>query len=131
MATFYMFPTRGNSSPESQPTEDDPLDRVISQALHPSSQSIKPPTSTEGVRLRKASEAESIPWMDSRVTLLHIVPVPLRIKQAVTVEAKVNMLGEVIRTEGIVLACWPGEYRQDVFLVDDPAAVLETIWYSR
>lgn len=83
----------------------------------------------DGVHLRRASE-NPIPFLDPWVTLLHVVPSPLRVRQAANIESKINMLSEAMKDSGFVLACWPGKTRQDVFLVDDLERALQQIWHD-
>lgn len=77
--------------------------------------------------LRKTSEVEAgrLPWRAKTVTMIAVTvegdPTPaIRIQQAHDIEAK----RLIIRTakgnpNTAVLIAWPGEFRQDVFVVDD------------
>ncbi len=74
-------------------------------------------------RLRTTSSAESLPWLAGTVTLLRIGADGL-VTQAKTDAAKRAMLGAAEETDLLIVA-WPGEWSQDLFVVDDlPAARL-------
>ena len=71
----------------------------------------------DGRALRATSAAESFPWLDRRVTLVRVTP------DGVVVQAKSDgekraMLGDA-DDDDLLLAAWPGEWSQDVFVVDD------------
>ncbi|WP_370936450.1 hypothetical protein [Amycolatopsis sp. cg13] len=73
--------------------------------------------------LRRTSSAESLPWLARTVTLLRVGEDGL-VTQAKTDSEKRAMLGTATGQELLVVA-WPGEWSQDLFVVDDlPAARL-------
>lgn len=67
--------------------------------------------------LRRASGVDHFPWGGARVTLIR-VDVHGVVTQASRITEKRQLLEEVGKSD-IVLAAWPGEWRQDVFWVDD------------
>ncbi|MEU4245848.1 hypothetical protein AB0F15_00365 [Amycolatopsis sp. NPDC026612] len=74
-------------------------------------------------RLRTTSSAESLPWLAGTVTLLRIGADGL-VTQAKTDAAKRAMLGAAEESDLLIVA-WPGEWSQDLVVVDDlPAARL-------
>ncbi len=84
--------------------------------------------SLAGIHLRRYSDGPVIPFLDPLVTLLHVVPEPLRVRQAASVESKINMLSEATLDSGFVLACWPGQTRQDVIWIDDLELANNKLW---
>jgi hypothetical protein len=71
----------------------------------------------EGKALRPTSAVESFPWLVKLVTLVRITPNGV-VTQAKSDAEKRAMLGEA-EEQDLVLAAWPGEWSQDVFVVDD------------
>jgi len=71
----------------------------------------------DGKALRPTSEVPSFPWLVKLVTLIRVTPDGV-ITQAKSDAEKRTMLGEADEQD-LVLAAWPGEWSQDVFLVDD------------
>lgn len=68
-------------------------------------------------QLRRASSVgDNFPYAAGRVTFILIKDGI--ITQAKTRSQKRNVLQEAI-TDGVLLAAWPGEWSQDVFVVDD------------
>lgn len=68
---------------------------------------------TEG--MRKASEAP-IPWKSPLVVLLHIGADT--VTAASSIGGKRSLLREAAPGD-LILAAWPGDYRQDTFVVDN------------
>ena len=73
--------------------------------------------------LRLASKAP-IPWQDRKVTLINVTHTG-EIRVTGTLTGKRAMLAEP--AEGMLLAAWPGAYRQDIFIVDDRRAALKAV----
>ncbi|WP_199746699.1 MULTISPECIES: hypothetical protein [unclassified Amycolatopsis] len=71
-------------------------------------------------RLRPTSSAESLPWLARTVTLLRVGADGV-VTQAKTDADKRAMLGAAEDRDLLVVA-WPGEWSQDLFVVDDLAA---------
>jgi hypothetical protein len=71
----------------------------------------------EGKALRPTSAVESFPWLVKLVTLVRVTPNGV-VTQAKSDAEKRAMLGEA-EEQDLVLAAWPGEWSQDVFVVDD------------
>ena len=71
----------------------------------------------DGRALRATSAAESFPWLDRRVTLIRVTPGGA-VTQAKSDGEKRAMLGNA-DDDDLLLAAWPGEWSQDVFVVDD------------
>lgn len=67
--------------------------------------------------LRRTSAAESFPWLSRLVTLIHIDQSGV-VSQAKTDAEKRAVLGGA-GDRDLLLAAWPGEWSQDVFVVDD------------
>jgi hypothetical protein len=67
--------------------------------------------------LRPTSAVESFPWLVKLVTLVRVTPNGV-VTQAKSDAEKRAMLGEA-EEQDLVLAAWPGEWSQDVFVVDD------------
>jgi hypothetical protein len=67
--------------------------------------------------LRPASTVSSFPWLVNLVTLVRVTPDGV-VTQAKSDAEKRAMLGEADEQD-LVLAAWPGEWSQDVFVVDD------------
>jgi hypothetical protein len=71
----------------------------------------------DGRALRSTSSAESFPWLVKVVTLVRVTPDGVVI-QAKTDADKRAMLGAADKRD-LLLAAWPGEWSQDVLIVDD------------
>jgi hypothetical protein len=72
--------------------------------------------------LRRTGEQEWVPWRASTVTFISI-DVNGRITQAQGIEDKRRFLREAGDDDCLLLA-WPGQYRQDIFVIDDRDAGL-------
>jgi hypothetical protein len=73
--------------------------------------------SFDATALRRTSLAESFPWLGKLVTLVRVCP-DGSVTQAKADAGKRTLLG-VASDADLVLATWPGEWSQDVFVVDD------------
>jgi len=73
--------------------------------------------SFDGKALRPTSTVQSFPWLAQLVTLVCVTPDGV-VTQAKSDTEKRTMLG-VADDQDLVLAAWPGEWSQDVFVVDD------------
>jgi len=71
----------------------------------------------DGKALRSTSGTPSFPWLVKLVTLVRVTPDGV-VTQAKSDAEKRTMLGEADEQD-LVLAAWPGEWSQDVFVVDD------------
>jgi hypothetical protein len=71
----------------------------------------------EAKALRPTSAVESFPWLVKLVTLVRVTPNGV-VTQAKSDGEKRAMLGQADEQD-LVLAAWPGEWSQDVFVVDD------------
>jgi hypothetical protein len=84
---------------------------------------VKPLMHWEGADgLRLASRAP-IPWRSSTVALTRIAR-DGTVTFTNTITAKRAMLAD---TAAMIPASWPGQYSQDIFVVDDPKAALEEL----
>ena len=72
--------------------------------------------------LRRTSDADEVPWRAGDVTLIWISE-DGRITQAQRIEEKRNALRDATSGDCLLLA-WPGQWRQDIFLVDDRKAAI-------
>ena len=73
--------------------------------------------------LRRTSDVDDVPWRAGDVTLISISEGG-RITQAQRIEEKRSAIRNASAGDCLLLA-WPGQWRQDIFLVDDrKAAVL-------
>ena len=72
--------------------------------------------------LRRTSGAEHVPWRARDVTLIWIRSEG-RITQAQGITSKREALQDAAPGDCLLLA-WPGQYRQDIFLIDDRRAAL-------
>ncbi|WP_436501753.1 hypothetical protein [Actinokineospora sp. HUAS TT18] len=72
------------------------------------------------VGLRDASTAARLPW-DGRVVTLICVGADGVVSQAKTVPEKRNLL-DMAGSKDLVLVAWPGQWSQDVYVVDDRKA---------
>jgi hypothetical protein len=72
--------------------------------------------------LRRTSDSDYIPWRARDVTLIWI-RTDGRITQAQGITDKRDALQEGADNDCLLLA-WPGQYRQDIFLIDDRGAAL-------
>jgi hypothetical protein len=73
-------------------------------------------------QLRRTSDADHVPWRANDVTLIWISEAG-RITQAQRIEDKRSALRDAASGDCLLLA-WPGQWRQDIFLVDDRQAAL-------
>jgi hypothetical protein len=73
--------------------------------------------SFDGKGLRPTSAVPSFPWLVKLVTLVRVTPDGV-VTQAKSDAEKRTMLGEADEQD-LMLAAWPGEWSQDVFVVDD------------
>jgi hypothetical protein len=71
----------------------------------------------DGKALRPTSAVQSFPWLVKLVTLVRVTPDGV-VTQAKSDAEKRSMLGESDEND-LVLAAWPGDWSQDVFVVDD------------
>lgn len=71
----------------------------------------------DGKALRSTNAVSSFPWLLRLVTLVRVTADGV-ITQAKSDAEKRTMLGEADEQD-LVLAAWPGEWSQDVFVVDD------------
>ena len=71
----------------------------------------------EHVALRRTSENEPFPWLLKLATLVRVAR-DGTVQQAKTDGEKRALLGAA-RDGDLVLAAWPGEWSQDIFVVDD------------
>jgi hypothetical protein len=78
----------------------------------------------DGSYLRQASDAP-LPFRQREVTLVRL-GADRRVEQAYTVGDKQELLRRLGRDDGL-LAAWTGNYRTDVFWVDDVEAVSEAL----
>lgn len=76
--------------------------------------------------LRKASKQEHFPYLGRTVTFIRISFIDNVIQQAKTKTEKRSMIISAKESD-ILLAAWPGEWSQDIFLLDDRAKVLESL----
>lgn len=67
--------------------------------------------------LRRTSENDSFPWEGRLVTLVQVAP-DGNVRQAKT-DGEKRALLNTARDVDLVLAAWPGEWSQDIFVVDD------------
>lgn len=67
--------------------------------------------------LRRTSVTDHFPWGGNKVTLIRIDMNGV-VTQASKITEKRQLLAEAGKKD-MVLAAWPGEWRQDVFWVDD------------
>jgi hypothetical protein len=70
--------------------------------------------------LRRTSLSDELPWLDRLVTLVRI-SADGEVTQATTDRDKRAMIGTA-GEQDLVLAAWPGQWSQDVFVVDDLSA---------
>lgn len=70
------------------------------------------------VTLRRTSEVEHFPWNGNRVTLIKVCTKTYTITQAKTRVQKREMVLGLLPDE-ILLAAWPGNWSQDIFLIDN------------
>ena len=67
--------------------------------------------------LRKASEQKYFPYLDRTVTFIRISLVDNVIRQAKTKSEKRAMITSAKESD-ILLAAWPGQWSQDIFVLD-------------
>jgi hypothetical protein len=78
----------------------------------------------DGSALRQASDAP-LPFRQREVTLVRL-GADQRVEQASTVADKQEMLQSLNPSDGL-LAAWTGQYRTDVFWVDNVGSVREAL----
>ena len=83
----------------------------------------------DGKALRRASEVAAFPWLIKLVTLVRITSDGV-VTQAKSDAEKRNMLGEADEHD-LLLAAWPGEWSQDVFVVDDLKSARVSVGLTR
>jgi hypothetical protein len=79
----------------------------------------------DGSALRQASDAPALPYKARHVTLIRLEPGG-RISQAQSVGDKRAMLAGA-RHDDCFLVAWTGQYRTDVFYVDDRSTIYAAI----
>lgn len=72
---------------------------------------------------RTSASGEGFPWRAQDVTFVCVTADGL-VTQAQTIGEKRAMLGAADNGD-LLLAAWPGQWRQDIFVVDDRGAALE------
>ena len=73
--------------------------------------------------LRRASSSNDVlPWRANDVALI-LVSIAGKVTQAQTIEEKRAML-DGASADDLLLAAWPGRWRQDIFVIDDRKAAL-------
>lgn len=82
-----------------------------------------PAFSWDTAGLRKCSEVRDVlfPWKSASVALIHVsVAEPTRgtVRYARTIGDKRALL-DGLQKGDCLLAAWPGQYKQDIFVVDD------------
>jgi hypothetical protein len=83
----------------------------------------------ESKALRPTSAVQSFPWLVKLVTLIRVTPDGV-VTQAKSDAEKRSMLGGADEQD-LVLAAWPGEWSQDVFVVDDLKGARASVGLSR
>jgi hypothetical protein len=76
--------------------------------------------------LRKASEQKQFPYLAGTVTFIRISVADNVIQQAKTKTQKRAMV-EAAKEDDILLAAWPGQWSQDIFILDDRAEALQNL----
>ena len=76
--------------------------------------------------LRKASEQEHFPYLASTVTFIRISVADNVIQQA-KAKAQKRAMVESTKEDDILLAAWPGQWSQDIFILDDRAEALRNL----
>ncbi len=76
--------------------------------------------------LRKTSDADNFPWRWQSAPLIKVSRKQRTISYAKNLGAKRELLETADRGD-VILAAWPGEYSQDVFVVDDKLAALDAL----
>lgn len=66
---------------------------------------------------RASAVAGGIPYRSARVLFIRVTPTG-SVSLANTVTGKRDLL-TVLGPGDIAIACWPGQYRQDAFLIDE------------
>jgi hypothetical protein len=69
---------------------------------------------------RTSASGEIFPWRASDVTLIRVAARGA-VTQAQTIGAKQAML-DTADDDDLLLAAWPGRWRQDIFVIDDRKA---------
>jgi hypothetical protein len=76
--------------------------------------------------LRKASQQEHFPYLASTVTFIGVSVTDHVIEQAKTKAQKRAMVASTKESD-ILLAAWPGQWSQDIFVLDDRAEALRNL----
>ena len=76
--------------------------------------------------LRKASEQEHFPYLAGTVTFIRISVTDNVIQQAKTKAQKLAMVASA-KENDILLAAWPGQWSQDIFVLDNRAEALRSL----
>jgi len=76
--------------------------------------------------LRKASVQEHFPYLGNTVTFIRISVIDNVIQQARTKTEKRAMVTSAKESD-ILLAAWPGQWSQDIFVLDNRAEVLQKL----
>jgi hypothetical protein len=70
-------------------------------------------------QLRRTSDsADSFPWRARDVTVIHVAASSGLVTQAQGITEKRAVL-DAAAEEDLLLVAWPGQWRQDVFVIDD------------
>ncbi len=86
---------------------------------------VRWPLKTADLRKASAVRGRRLPYLDSKVTFLSVGP--RGITQAKSSPEKQNMVRAHDPKTSVLLAAWPGQYSQDVFVLDDLAAVKDAV----
>jgi hypothetical protein len=78
--------------------------------------------------LRNASSVSRLPWLGRSVTLLRIDSTGV-VEQAKTDSEKRSLL-ESATSRDLVLVAWPGQWSQDIYVVDDLKAARAAVRWS-
>jgi hypothetical protein len=76
--------------------------------------------------IRKASEQNHFPYLGSTVTFIRISVADNVIRQAKTKAEKRAMITSAKESD-ILLAAWPGQWSQDIFVLDDRDELLRSL----
>jgi hypothetical protein len=75
--------------------------------------------------LRNASSVRRLPWLGRSVTLLRVDSTGV-VQQAKTDSEKRSLL-ESATSKDLVLVAWPGQWSQDIYVVDDLRAARDAL----
>ncbi len=76
--------------------------------------------------LRKASEQEHFPYIAGNVTFIRVSVTENVIQQAKTKAQKRAMVASA-KENDILLATWPGQWSQDIFVLDNRIEALQNL----